>query len=238
MKTQTSLFTTIITTLLIGTGCVKHDLDDYEVFDESVSKLSVNVESADLLIKPSNGDKSVVDMDMTYRGGTPDYTIKVTDERLKVTMKCPFTCDGDIIIRVPKTVLANLDLDSGNIKISDMEGDIDVNIDSGNLKVDNLSGDLDLQTDSGNISGTVSSMVCYADTDSGNVSLKFEEIPEQVDIATDSGNVKIKVPEGEYDISTHIDSGSKNLDNVEDDSASDSKISIDVDSGNVDIIGI
>lgn len=238
MKKQSSLFMPMIATLLIGTGCVEHDFDKYEVIEESVSKLSVNVESANLLIKPSNDDKSVVDMDMTYRGGTPDYTIRVKDEKLKVTMTCPFTCDGDIVIRVPETVLANLSLNSGNIEIRDMDGDVNAAVDSGNIEVDNLSGDLDLQADSGNISGAVSSMVCYADTDSGNVSLKFEEIPEQVDVATDSGNVRIKVPEGEYDISTRIDSGSKDFDNVDDDSASENKINVDVDSGNVDIIGI
>ncbi len=225
------------TFLLLTSGCVKHELEDSYSSGREVRKVIVNVDSADVVIKPSRGERSEVDIDMTYRGNEPDYDMSINGTTLKVKVPCPFMCDGTVTVRVPEDVRVKASLDSGDLNVSDMDGPAVLNVDSGNLRVENLSGDLELDADSGSIKGEVSSAVCYADVDSGNINLRFAEKPEEIDVGADSGNIKLYVPKGTYRVSTRVDSGDADVDNLDLDDDADRTIRTDVDSGNIDIIG-
>ncbi len=236
MKTGKLMLAAITMVSAASAGCKQHDIQDTYNFDETITALDVNAD-ADVKVETSDDNTGYVDVDVSYRGPDPEYDVTMSGSTLRVVYKCRFACEGTIVVRVPPTVVSTLHTDSGNLDVRDLEGDATVSADSGNIHLTNLSGNLDLEADSGNISGTVWSEECIADVDSGNISLKFEEIPSNLDFAADSGNVTIRVPTAPYNISTHVDSGDREIDNVTVDSTAPNTIRADVDSGNISIIG-
>ena len=218
-------------------GCEQHTMSDSVSFAEEITRVDINLDSADVLVTGREDGQGLVDYDVRYRGSEPDLTAEVVDGTLRVRMDCHLSCDGDFIIRVPSSATAVIRLDSGDMTVEDLAGVTALQVDSGNIEVRNLSGNLTLSADSGNISGNVRSLDVEGDVDSGSLSLHFDETPDDVDLTADSGNVSVSVPEGAYDIRTHVDSGRVELRDVTVDNHAPSVISADVDSGNIKIVG-
>jgi hypothetical protein len=107
----------------------------------------------------------------------------------------------DLDITVPDSMKLNLQTDSGNINVEDIQGQLIAEADSGNVSVSNanLSGEGHIQTDAGNINfdGELADNAKYTmTTNAGNVHAKFTPDENvQIDARTDAGNIDSDFPE-------------------------------------------
>ncbi len=235
MKTNYLVFFLFVFGAVIG--CEMHSLSDYQTFNETVSKVETNIDSAEVRIAASDDETSSVDYDVTYWTDRPSIKTEVKDGTLHVTMSCRFHCDGDFIIYVPKSVSSNIVLDSGDLTVDGLQGNLSIKVDSGNMQLKNLSGELNLKADSGNIKGSVDSTKVTANVDSGNLSLFFNQKPDDLNLSVDSGNIYVDVPTGDYNIRTNIDSGREKISSLTVNENSLSRIYAEADSGNITING-
>lgn len=103
---------------------------------------------------------------------------------------------------------AEVSVDSGNITMNNFKSSrLDIEIDSGNIKGDNVSTELTASADSGNITIANASGRSSLSVDSGNIKL-YKLDNTDAEISADSGNVYVQVPSsfaGFYDL--QVDSG-------------------------------
>ncbi|MCP4601986.1 MAG: DUF4097 domain-containing protein [Proteobacteria bacterium] len=243
MYKLTTLFLSAL--LLVSTGC------DYKNFHETaefssettesltdITRVDVDVDSANIVIKPTQTETSRVEVDVDYWGREPDFDAWIDGTTLKVELDCHPSCDGEVVLEVPIDVSVDADTGSGNIAVSSIEGNISASTGSGNISIRSEGGNLDLETGSGNITGTnLASEACDADTGSGNIKLSFDTIPTNVDLGTGSGNVTLTVPYGSYDVELDTGSGNTNIEGLIDDPSAPNSIRADTGSGNITVQG-
>lgn len=220
-----------------GLGCEEHTLADEVTFTESITRVDIQLDSSDVHVIGVQDDGAFVEYDIRYRGSEPSITTAIEGDTLRVRMKCKLSCDGGFVVKVPRSVTGVIQLDSGDMEVSDLEGDTRIGVDSGNIHLNGLSGVLTLTADSGNIKGSVLSTVVDGSVDSGNLDLRFDNTPTDLDFTADSGNISLKVPKGAYDVHTQVDSGTTRVNDITVDSDASSVIYADVDSGNITIQG-
>ncbi len=255
MKYYCTVIITIATFLSIG--CERGTIEDTFEFAESITRVKLRVDASDVTIQPALGSSSTVEVDVVYWGIKADFDARIEGSVLIVDLNCRPNCNGEIEVSVPSEVFIDAHVDSGNVEIRNMEGNIKASTDSGNITIEEAAGDsieasadsgnitindaasdLFLDVDSGNIRGReLHAQTCDAETDSGNVELKFGDTPSDVDVSADSGNVSLTVPSGAYNIYIHTDSGNSTTNMVTDDPNAPESIRAETDSGNVSIHG-
>ncbi|MBN2525668.1 MAG: DUF4097 family beta strand repeat protein [Deltaproteobacteria bacterium] len=219
-------------------ACTEHNLSHHEKIDASVSKLSLDVDMANVNVIVSDRDEAAVDIDISYRGSVPAYTIDTRNEKLSVSLDCPMYCSGDITLRVPVDTSVDVALDSGNAEVKGVEGDVSVWVESGDVAVHDLAGELDLRANNGSIQGRVQSKVCYADANDGNISLQFDRVPKMIDVVTRLGDIDLKVPSDSYRIWTQQKGTPAKIENIQKNNDSSNEIFAECGSGFLRIMGI
>jgi hypothetical protein len=221
-----------------------HRTDHSSTFHD-VTRLSVDVESADVRVRRGTGSAVTVASHLEWSSDSPKVTAAVHSGTLSVgTSPCRGTqfgiqiCRIRITVTMPATLPATLHTDSGDLTVSDLSGPVDAQADSGDVKVSGLSGPLTMKSDSGDIEADeLASKRVRFDADSGNARLRFATAPSSVAGVADSGNVTIELPTatGGYDLVVHADSGDVHLppEGVRKDSSR--KIQAAADSGDVTI---
>ena len=228
----------ITTLILVSTGCEFKDFFEAKEFDEIISHVSADADSANIVVSTTDSPETTVEVDIEYWGREPDFDAWIDGTTLRIELDCHPSCHGDVLLLVPQAVSLDADTGSGNVGVSDIEGSIKASTGSGNISIENAFGDLDLETGSGNITGTnLVSNNCYADTGSGNVKLSYDEIPSDIDMGTGSGNIKLSVPYGSYDVQLDTGSGNTSIEGLVDDPGSPNVIRGDTGSGNIAIQG-
>lgn len=94
-----------------------------------------------------------------------------------------------LTIRMPTVANLNLDSSGGNLKISDIQGHLDVGTKGGNVVLRRLQGDIKLKTMGGNISIEDSTLDGSVKTMGGNISLAATQ--GLVDCETMGGNISL-----------------------------------------------
>ena len=225
---------------IVVSGCYRGEITDNYSFNKAVTgqltELSADIDSASLIVEPTESGRATVEVDVDYFWRRADFDAWIDGDTLYVDLECHPSCRGDVIVRVPARVSVDADAGSGNVEISDLDGDIRAHSGSGNVKIENTVGDLHLSTGSGNIKGReLGSFECDADAGSGNVSLTFTEKPTTLKAKAGSGNVDLKVPFGRYDIDLEVGSGWADADNLVNDPRANKSIKARAGSGNVKV---
>jgi hypothetical protein len=173
----------------------------------------------------------------------PLYTARLDGTTLTVKMgRCGLRifsmfCESTMAMTVPANVELRVASDSGDVRVSGVQGPTHLDADSGNVELTGLGGPLTVSLDSGRLDGVaLTSPSVDAQLDSGDVDLRFVSAPARIDAHTDSGRVSIAVPAGSgpYGVETHTDSGVTRVD-VSRASAANRTITADTDSGDITI---
>jgi DUF4097 and DUF4098 domain-containing protein YvlB len=120
---------------------------------------------------------------------------------------------------------SELKLNSGNLHVQGIHGDVAGHDDSGNIKVSDCQGDVDVSTNSGNMQLTKVSGRVKGHSGSGNI--EAAECANAVDVQTASGNLKLTRDHGP--ITGHSDSGNINVTDC------DTALDASVGAGNIDV---
>lgn len=120
---------------------------------------------------------------------------------------------------------SELKLNSGNLHVQGVHGDIAGHDDSGNIKVSDCQGAVDVSTNSGNVLLSKISGSVKGHSGSGNI--EAAECANALDVKTASGNLKLTKDHGP--ITGHTDSGDMDV------SDCDTALNASVGSGNIDV---
>lgn len=215
-----------------------------QTFDQKISEVRLDTGSGDVEI--TAGGVDTVQVEQRYRKfwifkGKPKK-IEVDGETLVLPDgSCGWNCGVDFTVRVPEgtkitgqtasgTVslrdVASVDLEvqSGDVDISNVAGPVNVRSQSGTVDVDQVRGDLNIHSQSGDISaddvigksefransGTVDADnlrgAVDAETSSGDISIDLSA-PASVRAKASSGTVDLRVPDSAYKVVTDTSSG-------------------------------
>lgn len=228
----------LVGAVALSAGCAEETLTRTYSFDEPIAHLAVDTDSAGIVVVPAAGPKSYVELDVTYWSDAPDYEVRLDGSTLRVVMDCHWGCDGGFVIRIPASATASVDSSSGDIEISERDGDVEVWSSSGDIDLVAVSGAAWAEAASGDIRGVgLQSPSFYATAASGDIEARFETRAEVIDLETASGDIELEVPAGGYELSIASDSGRERVRGVYDDGASAASIRAHAASGDVSVRG-
>ena len=200
--------------------------------------VSINVDSGDLTITSSTDGRVHVDGRVEYSLVKPALVVTTTGSHATVSFSCSAIaagrCSAEITVSVPPEATLVASSQSGDVTASGF-ANASLESDSGNVRGSELSGNVMLQTHSGDIVATgLSASSVTANDDSGTVSLAFVATPQSVDVHDSSGTVTVLVPDVPYHVIARSDSGDVSI-AVPTDPASANVINVAVASGDVHI---
>lgn len=209
-----------------------------QTYTQAVTALDLHSDSGEMKIKTGPDGEIKVERTLYWYNTKPTIDEKFDGTTFKVWDDQSCNCGIDYTITVPKNVTAKIDVDSGDVEISDVLGAVDVTADSGNVTLRNLPGALTVNVSSGDVEGTgLTGSSAVVDASSGSVDLTFSSAPNSLDLNLNSGDVTIRVPavDGGYRTDIKADSGDVDTSDLVVNSASTRSIVIDVDSGNATV---
>lgn len=212
-----------------------------QVYENKITSLESAIESGNFEVRPSTDGKVTVERQLKWARAKPTYTEKWTGDQLRITGDCPDNvgnCSIDYIVYVPSGVAVHAESQSGNIRVTGVEGDTNLGTESGNIETTDTKGKLKARTSSGNITASrISSKDVDAQVDSGNVDLRFTAVPDKVVARSSSGDIDVTVPAQEkYVVRAETDSGRREVSAPQDSTALRS-IDAETNSGNVTVRG-
>ena len=102
---------------------------------------------------------------------------------------------------------------SGNIRLHEITGDIEIETGSGNITCEGITGAVDVQAGSGNITIDEFCGSGSALAGSGNIKIDADEITDDIKIETGSGNSRLVIPESlSFQFEAKTGSGNINTD--------------------------
>ncbi|MGI5523280.1 DUF4097 family beta strand repeat-containing protein [Micromonospora sp. CA-259024] len=242
-------------TLILLAGCDnlamrRLDYDDTEAV--RVTTIRVSGGSGDVVVRGTGPASEVrIKRVVRYQGGEPDNArYEIEGSELVLDTNCGSRCSISYEVTVPEGVAVQGEASSGNIELSRV-GTVDLQLSSGDVRISGASGALGVETRSGNIevseataavrlrasSGDITarrlSGTVDAEASSGNVTIELDK-PASARVHAASGDVTLLVPEGSYRVRSNADSGDKTV-TVTDDPAASLMLDGSASSGNVTI---
>jgi hypothetical protein len=201
------------------------EFSDSESLSGSVSEVRFANDSGN--VKITAGDKLEVRRTVGYHETKPGKTYRVDGDVL-VLENCPERgCWVGYEVTVPADVKVSGHVDSGDAEIAGVAS-VNVEADSGNVTIRDVDGAVNAKADSGNVELSGIGGAVVAGAESGNVSVALDE-PDGVTVTTSSGNIDVTVPKGDYQVEIQGDDVTNNLGN----GTSGPSIDLNADSGNV-----
>lgn len=162
-------------------------------------------------------------------------------DRLLLESSCGFLlaqrCGTTYRIEVPTSVSVLIRNDAGSVKVSDIDGDVDINSDGGGIELARIGGVVHARSDAGAVTGVaLTGGHVTADSDAGRVSLDFDRAPTAVSATSDAGSVEVLVPRDDatYRVTTDTDAGSVSTE-VRTDPTAERTIVATSDAGSIDV---
>jgi DUF4097 and DUF4098 domain-containing protein YvlB len=112
----------------------------------------------------------------------------------------------DMTVKMPAYLMLEIANGSGNIEVSNVDGDVKIDNGSGSVEIHDLGDDLEIDSGSGNIE--VSKVEGNVDLDMGSGNIDIRHIDGNVDIESGSGNVDIT----DINRTVRVETGSGNID--------------------------
>ena len=205
--------------------------EDSEGINQSITEVRFNNDSGDVRI--SVGDSTEVKRIVEYGNDKPGRSFQVEEGSTLVLQECPVRdCRISYEVTVPAGTKVSGRADSGDIELEGVAS-ANVEADSGDVTVRDVDGAVNASADSGSVDLTDIGGAVVADADSGNVNISLTAA-QDVTATASSGNIDLAVPAGEYVVEAAADSGSVNSD-IDSDSAADTKLKLQADSGNITV---
>lgn len=193
---------------------------------ESIRTVTLDNESGAVTIRAADTETTTVRQRFEYRWNEPETGYTVEDDVLTLG-DCGTNCTVDYEITVPRDVALNgqltsgsvlagglrsaeVDVQSGDVQISDVTGPVSLSADSGTIAVSRISGELDLEASSGDITGSELNGPVRANVTSGRVQLGMAT-PQDVQAELSSGDVQLTVPPGSYAVRSNTSSGNTDV---------------------------
>lgn len=103
----------------------------------------------------------------------------------------------NLIVRVPHQVNANLKDDRGQVRVSDIAGELEVSSDRGDVDVSGFDGELRVRADRGNLNVRDSSIRdgVRVKLDRGSVAMYLKHFAGDSDLEVSRGNLNITIPQ-------------------------------------------
>lgn len=203
---------------------------DAETLSQPVSEVRFSNDSGG--VKITVGDKFEVRRTVGYRDTKPGKTYRMDGGAL-VLENCPErNCWVDYDVTVPEGTKVSGQLDSGSVEVAGVAS-ANVSVESGDVTVRDVAGEVNATAQSGNInlSGIGGAVVTSAE--SGNVTVSLTDA-NNVTASAQSGNVQVTVPKGDYQV--EIQSEHEGVRNDVGDGSTGPKIDLRTESGDVSLL--
>jgi hypothetical protein len=205
--------------------------DSSYVYRSSAPKmLQLHSSSADVEIVPGTGRLVRIQWRAEWVGKRPSHSLTKQDGVLRLGSSCAgglssvtglFTfdvpCSAHYRVEVPAGQAIRLEVSSGDVKLTNLRGRVDVATSSGDISARDMPG-----------GGTVKLAAS-----SGDISARFDGPPASLTATASSGDVSVHVPSGRYRIDASASSGDRSVQNLIDDPASTRTIVVQTKSGDV-----
>jgi Toastrack DUF4097 len=187
----------------------------------SGGKLVVNTDAGSVAIEGTSGSEVIVHADMHGRDrDIRDFEINAskTDEGVEVRGRSSrsvssFWRSGDLDIRytikVPREYSLSLNTSGGDISVKAVKGRIEGNTSGGDLKLSDLEGTVNIGTSGGEIQARNISGDLQAETSGGDI--RISGVRGSVDVSTSGGNIalgeidgKVKAETSGGDVTVHV----------------------------------
>jgi hypothetical protein len=176
-----------------------------------VQRIELNLGSGDAVVRATSGAGVSVHRHLVWSFARPKIHETLTGQTLTITTNCSGIqfgsgCGVDYTIGVPPGVTLVAKSSTGDVKVSGVQGPVDVRTSTGDVDLTGTSGDLTVHTSSGDVTGTgLTSPHINARVSTADVALTFTKAPDLVDARSSTGDVRVTVPDGDaykVDIST------------------------------------
>ncbi len=187
---------------ILLSGCIVSVEDNFCVTDD-VDEIVIDVSNGDVTL--TSGPELCVSVDV---GGvaTTEVTHKVKKGVLYLDYDCS-ACGGDIVITAPKSLLVDVAIGTGNLRLEGRGGDVYAAVGAGEVtSVDMTSRFTELVTAAGSVRAT------------------WAERPEYVSTVVAVGEIDIVVPTGEYDLDLESTAGPIDISGIDESKKADAKI--------------
>jgi DUF4097 and DUF4098 domain-containing protein YvlB len=206
-------------------GFASEQFSDQETISRPVSEVRFTNDSGN--VKITVGDKVEVRRIVHYRDTKPGKTYRVDGDALVLQACEERDCGVDYEVTVPEGTKVSGHADSGDVELAGVAS-ANVQADSGNVAIHDVDGDVNASAESGNVELTGIGGAVVADADSGNVDITLSAAGN-VTASASSGNVDVVVPDASYRVRTQ---GDHVTDEVGDDGTGPT-IDLRTDSGNI-----
>jgi hypothetical protein len=237
----------VVTLALIVGGAVQaaaalviQSKDTTHTFTGSFTSLSVNVDG-DVTVQAGPAGQITVATHQIWSFVRPTITETLHGDELTIRATCSGLSIGDcgtsVNLTVPAAAAVDVDSSDSNVRVDGISGALNLHSSDGNVYVSNDSGPLQLSSNDGNVLGAdLSSSAVTASSMNGDVDLQFTTPPLSVTGTSRDGNVEVGLPRGAapYLVSAASDNGTRSV-GVHSDSASDRRITVDSDNGDVSV---
>ncbi|MFJ8308053.1 MULTISPECIES: DUF4097 family beta strand repeat-containing protein [unclassified Streptomyces] len=169
----------------------------------AVSAVEVDAGAAQLTVTPGADGEVKMDGRLTWSVKRPKVEEQWVGDTLKVHTRCDGfvdryvqNCSVELNLTVPAGIHLKVSSGSGEIKVSDLTGPVDVKGGSGGIKLRGLKGTVKARVGSGELEATqLAGPEAVLSAGSGTVNADFTAPPRQVKASAGSGSVSVTVPE-------------------------------------------
>jgi Putative adhesin len=137
----------------------------------------------------------------------PPVTQRMERDHLQLGLRCPnfmvVRCESRYELKVPPSVSLKIDVPDGEIRVSGINGAMDLRSDSGAITLQGGSGTTKLASNDGAIRASrLAATTVEASSDSGRIALDLALVPQRVAATSRDGSIRIQVPAGPtaYDV--------------------------------------
>ncbi len=184
-----------------------------------LSTLDVAIDSGSLTVVGTDRDDITVTARISDGLRATSVTRQVEGDRLVLRGGCSafFStfCDVSYTVEMPASMAVRARIDQDGIRLTGVEGDIDVHSDNGSVNITGSGpGPLMIGSDNGRVTAVdLRSAEVDARSDNGDVTLAFRRNPRAVRATSDNGSVAVAVPDDgtSYAVSTGTDHGSSSV---------------------------
>jgi DUF4097 and DUF4098 domain-containing protein YvlB len=211
-----------------------------ESFDaQGVTTLDVDNDAGSVTIESSDVDEITVRARIGHGLRRSGSSIRIEDDRLLVRGSCPVVgsqwCDVRYTIMVPADIDVVVNGDNDGIRVTGIEGRVELHSDNGSIHVTDIDGDVALSADNGSIDAVgLTSDSVHAQADNGSIELDLRRPPQTVAVSSDNGDIVVVLPRGDEAYAVEITSDNGSTDNdVRTDQTSERHVTASSDNGDV-----
>jgi len=174
------------------------------VYEADVTSIFLEVDTGDLRLSPGEAGAVTVERRLFWSYRKPTFEERWDGQTLRVTGDCSgwFSigpgCGVDYTLRVPEGVSVQARTSTGDVSVTNIDGDLHLTSSTGDIRVTGGGGALQLSTSTGDIiASDVTSDTIDASTSTGDVRLGFADAPRTVSAEASTGDIRIVVPDGD-----------------------------------------